>query len=257
MRPTPIPDDEIVPGTVRLTIAPPGGDFFDPDVSPIEALLERGEGRVNRYWVRLIPEGDDLARLNRGDPLWFTVISHQMPVFSVDFVVKSVPTGRCANCRKPLEVEGPWEDVTPSTPAFHAYPGAAPECSRPEIEWVEANPPTLTTRRDWPDLQAVIGERCQELFANTVEREGLALAEEASEVLVAAAGRACRAILKRAEAVRRTPEEWTAELRKEVAQVVMVAANLAHLEGFDLLDEVEKAAEALLAYRADRGPDDV
>lgn len=255
MRPSAIPDAEVWPGTIRTVIAPPGGNFLDPEVSAIEALFESGNTRVNRYSVRMILEEGDLSRLERGDPFWFTVNTPQMPVFSMGFAVFSVPTGRCRNCRKPI-VAPEDEELTPTTVVFHESPGSLPPCTAPEIEWVEADPPPLTSRRSWGDLQTVIGERCQTLFANTVEREGLALAEEASEVLVAAAGRACRAILKRAEGVRRSGPEWTALLRKEVAQVVMVAANLAHLEGFDLLDAVEEAAEALLEYDVERKPDE-
>lgn len=70
----------------------------------------------------------------------------------------------------------------------------------------------------------------------TIGNEGLALAEEAGEV--------CRAILKRAEGTRGTPEEWTAAVRKEVGQVFLVLCGISSLEEFSL---AEAAVDALMA----------
>ena len=70
---------------------------------------------------------------------------------------------------------------------------------------------------------------------NTIVTEGLALAEEAGEV--------CRAILKRLEGTRGTPEEWTANLRKEIGQAMLVLLNLAALEEADASDVLVEAWE--------------
>jgi NTP pyrophosphatase (non-canonical NTP hydrolase) len=70
--------------------------------------------------------------------------------------------------------------------------------------------------RRWPDMDAT--------------SEALALAEEAGEV--------CRAVLKRHQGVRGTSEQWSEQLRTELAQVVVVAINLAAVEGFDLYEAV-------------------
>lgn len=186
MRPTPIPDSEVYVGE-RVTIAPPGGDFLDPEVSAVEALVERGtedsqgRARVNRYNLRLVPESDDLARLNRGDPLWLSINCPQLPVFSVGFVVQSIPTGLCKNCRKTLLAEGSVQvpDWGPETIVFHAFPGQDPECSKPEMEWVEANPPTLTKLKDLEDLAQVAAEKADQVFVGGIEA-GLKLGFQAS-----------------------------------------------------------------------------
>lgn len=72
-----------------------------------------------------------------------------------------------------------------------------------------------------------------------IVHEGLALGEEAGEVL--------RAILKRDEGTRGTPEEWSAEIKKEVGQAMMVLFGIADLEGFSLIDAMAAAFDALLA----------
>lgn len=64
----------------------------------------------------------------------------------------------------------------------------------------------------------------------------LGLAEETGEL--------CRAALKRDQGIRGTHEQWTAEIRKEVGDVVIKAHDLAGVEGFDLDDAVaERWAE--------------
>lgn len=75
----------------------------------------------------------------------------------------------------------------------------------------------------------------------TLEEAGLALSEEAGEV--------ARAIIKRSHALRhegdREPFDWADNLRREVAQVVVVCAKMAHFEGFDLGAAVEAELRAL------------
>lgn len=72
--------------------------------------------------------------------------------------------------------------------------------------------------RRWPDMD--------------VESEALALAEETGEV--------CRAVVKRRHGVRGSRDDWSAQLRVELAQVVAACFNLPAIEGFDLMEAVEQ-----------------
>jgi len=80
----------------------------------------------------------------------------------------------------------------------------------------------------------------------TTETEALALAEEAGEV--------ARAVLKRWHGVRGSREAWTAALRQEIAQVVVVALRLAALERFDLAEAVNAEVEAWAARDPNHDP---
>ncbi len=77
----------------------------------------------------------------------------------------------------------------------------------------------------------------------TIHQAGLALAEEVGED--------GRAITKRGHAQRNGtckgmyPNEWTDNLRTELAQVVMVAARIAWSEGFDLAAACSQEIDAL------------
>lgn len=222
MRPTPIPDEEVWPGTTRLTIAPPGGNFLDPEVSAVEALFETSSTRVNRYSVRLALEGDDLARFERGDPLWLSINCPQMPVFSVGFAVFSVATGRCRNCRKVVVAEAPVEEWTPETAVFHQFPGDTPGCGLPEIEWVEANPPNMTRKDDLPDLQTLVGEHAEKVYGDLVQ---------AWEKTHARA-------------------DLTRDPKDRLGRLALSLLVSAHAAGIDLLDALEGAIEEFLALEA-------
>lgn len=78
---------------------------------------------------------------------------------------------------------------------------------------------------------------------NTVQSEALALFEEGGEV--------ARAILKRDEGTRGTPEGWTKGLRKEIGQTFLVLLNIAHLEGIDV-ETLIRHAWADLIEKPDR-----
>lgn len=85
-----------------------------------------------------------------------------------------------------------------------------------------------------------------------VERCGLALAEEAGEV--------ARAILKRehqrdGDGDRGGERDWTANLRKEVAQVVITCMSLAEREGFSLRDAILEEMQSLDERREALGLD--
>lgn len=79
MRPAPIPDDQIVPGTVRRVVGAPDGDLTG-SIRPVEACVGRMvDSGVLVYHVRCIPEGDDLAKLAAGGTVWVTFLEHMVP----------------------------------------------------------------------------------------------------------------------------------------------------------------------------------
>lgn len=83
-----------------------------------------------------------------------------------------------------------------------------------------------------------------------IDTEGLALAEEACEALAGL----FRAIVKRRHGTRGSHEDWTAQLRKEVAQTAAVLFNIAAIEGFDLLDAVQEEHERWIQTDTNHDP---
>lgn len=81
------------------------------------------------------------------------------------------------------------------------------------------------------ELQAQVATWVSHNFPDA-DRTGVALGlcEEAGEV--------ARAVLKQAQGIRGTHEEWDAEIRKEIADVVIKACDVARACGFDLADAV-------------------
>lgn len=97
MRPTPIPDAEVWDGGVRRVIAAPNGDLNDPDIGPVEAIIDATEmGR--RYSVRLTLEPGELDALRGGGVVWLTVLGAQIQPFAVSVAGAAGPT------RQTLEV---------------------------------------------------------------------------------------------------------------------------------------------------------
>lgn len=100
--------------------------------------------------------------------------------------------------------------------------------------------------RTWPS-QVDAEQRSAEWLTNrlwpneTIEEAALALCEEAGEV--------ARAVIKRNHADQgsgdRATTNWTANLRRELAQVVVVAMKMAEREGFSLIDMVLVELDAL------------
>lgn len=86
MRPTPIPDAEVWEGAVRRVISPPDGDLTNPDIAPVEAVIDRSPstGAVNLS-VRMELEDDDLEKLAAGGMVWVTFWGHIVP-FAVTVV---------------------------------------------------------------------------------------------------------------------------------------------------------------------------
>lgn len=82
MRPAPIPDAAVWPGAQRMVIAPPDGDLTNPDIAPVEALVDQASiGR--RLSVRCVLEDGDLEILARGGAVWVSFYGVMVP-FSVD-----------------------------------------------------------------------------------------------------------------------------------------------------------------------------
>lgn len=77
---------------------------------------------------------------------------------------------------------------------------------------------------------------------------GRGLAQNYALVIAEEAGEVCRAVLKREQGIRGTSEEWTAELRKELGDLIITAHALAGFEGWDL-DEVVAERWATIARR--------
>lgn len=112
-------------------------------------------------------------------------------------------------------------------------------------------------RPDLDRLQRQVGEWTAARWENEdIRGRGLILTEEISEldealrmdealrVLHRSNGAIMRAILKRGQGERGTIEQWSAAIRKECSDVHCVLLDIAHREGFSLLDATtERAAE--------------
>jgi NTP pyrophosphatase (non-canonical NTP hydrolase) len=90
---------------------------------------------------------------------------------------------------------------------------------------------TFGDNGNWTALQRQIAAWVETNFPGTPDEVAvLGLAEESGEV--------CRAVLKRAQGIRGTREEWDREIAKELGDVVIVAFNIAARFGIDLGDAV-------------------
>lgn len=84
MRPVPIPDDIIWEGAERKVFTAPGGDLLDPDIAPVEALVDFPTSPdVPVISVRIALEDGDLVNLAEGGHVWISMYGHLVP-FSVD-----------------------------------------------------------------------------------------------------------------------------------------------------------------------------
>lgn len=102
--------------------------------------------------------------------------------------------------------------------------------------------PGPSTESAMDDLQCVLELVTDRIWPNeTIEEAALALCEEAGEV--------ARAVIKRnhqnAGTGDRPTTDWTAELRLELAQVVVVAMKIAQREGFSLFEAVTEERDRL------------
>lgn len=83
MRPTPIPDDAIWEGAKRAIFGPPDGDLTNPDIAPVEVLLDATDTCPRRISVRCSLEPGDLEKLQTGGHVWISFYGVLIP-FSVD-----------------------------------------------------------------------------------------------------------------------------------------------------------------------------
>lgn len=78
MRPTPIPDAEIMDGHHRIVMGPPIGSDPTGDIRAVEMLATSGpNGPI--YRARIVLEGGDLERLATGEPFWLSFWGHVVP----------------------------------------------------------------------------------------------------------------------------------------------------------------------------------
>lgn len=90
---------------------------------------------------------------------------------------------------------------------------------------------------DWLDKkQEESGEYVERSWpGETIMHAALGLAEEGTELLLAyRVGQMTRAVLKREHGTRGTRDEWTAEIRKESADLLLVLLDIARREDFSL-----------------------
>lgn len=82
MIPTPIPDEEIWPGAERVVIGPPAGEDPTGRIRPAEALIDETDfGRT--FHFRLVLEPGELERLQKGEPMWLSLIGNAVQPFDV------------------------------------------------------------------------------------------------------------------------------------------------------------------------------
>jgi len=83
MRPTPIPDDEIRPGSVRVIYGAPSG--MADVVDPVEVLQHHHEEtNMPVISVRCELEPGDLGKLRKGAPVWVSFYGGGLMPFRVD-----------------------------------------------------------------------------------------------------------------------------------------------------------------------------
>lgn len=83
MRPIRLPDDfELRQGERKAVFSAPDGDLMHDNIRPVEAVVTVEEGEV-WYALMVIPEGDDLQRLQEGQPIWLS-FRDGVPVFAVE-----------------------------------------------------------------------------------------------------------------------------------------------------------------------------
>lgn len=80
MRPTPIPENEVWEGAVRRVIAAPDGDLTNPDIAPVEAVVDRSPstGALNLS-VRCELDDGDLEKPAAGGTVWITFWGAMVP----------------------------------------------------------------------------------------------------------------------------------------------------------------------------------
>jgi NTP pyrophosphatase (non-canonical NTP hydrolase) len=100
---------------------------------------------------------------------------------------------------------------------------------------------------DLDSLSAEVRAHVERLWpGEDIRSAGLSLTEEAGEV--------ARAIVKRHHKTRGSREDWTKQLRIEVAQVVGVCMDIAEREGFSLELAVRECVDLLCVMDRNHDP---
>lgn len=75
-----IPDELVVPGSVRRIIAPPPGDLAAAEILPVESLIRRGPDGVDALLSMCLDlDEGDLAVLEAGGKVWLTMLGAVVP----------------------------------------------------------------------------------------------------------------------------------------------------------------------------------
>jgi hypothetical protein len=83
MRPVPIPPEAVWKGGVRRVFSAPDGDLLNPDIAPVEAVVDQAFDGTPRVSVRCMLEDGDLGKLAAGGHVWISFYGG-LPPFSVD-----------------------------------------------------------------------------------------------------------------------------------------------------------------------------
>lgn len=80
MRPIPIKDSLIKPGTEKIVISAPNGDLTDNNIRPVEATLEiEPSSGLPLLTVMCTLEDDDLEKLIKGGFVMISFLGHMVP----------------------------------------------------------------------------------------------------------------------------------------------------------------------------------
>lgn len=87
MRPAPIPDAEILPGSRRIVVGPPPGHDLTGDIRAAEVCVHTSEALgVPVLSARCVLEPGDLEALQAGGAVWVHFYGGQMLPFDVDVI---------------------------------------------------------------------------------------------------------------------------------------------------------------------------
>jgi hypothetical protein len=88
MRPAPIPDDALWPGSKRVVLAAPNGDLTDSKIAAVEMVADcPGSIGGFRYSARCMLEPGDLEKLADGGHVWVSFYGG-VPPFCLDVTGK-------------------------------------------------------------------------------------------------------------------------------------------------------------------------
>lgn len=217
------------------------------EIHALEDLLGHCWLHMDSGFIRSKMGSDERALFDRAIARWSARLD-DTPPDEADQIhlrpLRDVPTGWLAR----NGVDHPW--VRAGDPSLGTSFDRVVQC-RPHIvaagEQSETRPSTepntTTASMSLSDVQQRIHAHAVVAWPGlTTEIEVLALAEEVGEV--------ARAVLKRTQAIRGSSDDWSAELRREVGDVLLVLCNIASLEGFELSETVAER----LAVVLDRDP---